>query len=375
MKKVLCIFGTRPEAIKLAPIIFELNRNKNKFMTKICVTGQHNEMISQVFKIFNFKKNYDLQVMKKNQKLEDLTAVLISKISKVLDHFKPDIVIVHGDTTSTFAASLSAFYKKIRVCHIEAGLRTNNLYSPYPEEMYRKFTAMISHLHFAPTKNEKNNLIKEGVSKNNIYITGNTVVDSLKIIISKLKNDKKLIKQLNKKFSFIDKDKKLILITFHRRENFGSGLKNLITFLIKSIKNRNDIQFVYPVHLNPNIYKPVIKSLSKINNIHIIKPVDYLTFVYLMMQSYFILTDSGGIQEEAPSLKKPVLVLRNTSERLHFSNSRSSIIVGTNEKKITLITSKMLNNKKFYKSMIFSKNPYGDGKASKKIINILNKLV
>ena len=269
MKKVLCIFGTRPEAIKLAPIIFELNRNKNKFMTKICVTGQHNEMISQVFKIFNFKKNYDLQVMKKNQKLEDLTAVLISKISKVLDHFKPDIVIVHGDTTSTFAASLSAFYKKIRVCHIEAGLRTNNLYSPYPEEMYRKFTAMISHLHFAPTKNEKNNLIKEGVSKNNIYITGNTVVDSLKIIISKLNNDKKLIKQLNKKFSFIDKNKKLILITFHRRENFGSGLKNLITFLIKSIKNRNDIQFVYPVHLNPNIYKPVIKSLSKINNIHI----------------------------------------------------------------------------------------------------------
>ena len=373
MKKIIVIFGTRPEAIKLAPVIKSLQKSK-KISLKVCVTAQHREMLDQILKNFNIKPDYDLDLMKKKQNLEDLTSLVMKSLKKIFLKEKPDLVIVHGDTTTTLAASLASYYMQIDVAHIEAGLRTNNIYSPWPEEVNRKIVGVIAKYHFAPTKSAVSNLLKENIVKKNIYKTGNTVIDSLKLAYKIIRDKKGFIKSFNKKFSFIDHEKKLILVTGHRRENFGDNFKRVCEAL-KKISYRKDVQIVYPVHRNPKVINPAEKLLKSCKNIFLIDPLEYLEFMHIMSKSYFIITDSGGIQEEAPALGKPVLVTRKTTERPEAINEGTAKLVGTSLDKIVSESVILLENKKAYNCMNKKKNLFGDGKASERIVKIIERNV
>ncbi len=359
--KILTVFGTRPEAIKMAPVIKALEAEAN-IESKVCVTAQHREMLDQVLDLFAIQPDYDLNIMQAGQDLTDITCSVLSGLKKIIHEFKPNRILVHGDTTTTFVATLAAYYQRIPVGHVEAGLRTGNIYAPFPEEINRKFTACIADLNFAPTQKAKENLLAEGVKEDNIYITGNTVIDALLDTVDRI--------SANINFPFLSKEKKLILVTGHRRENFGSGFEN-ICYALKCLSERQDLQIVYPVHLNPNVREPVLRILANCENIHLIEPQDYLPFVYLMNQAYLILTDSGGIQEEAPALGKPVLVMRDTTERPEAVEAGTVVLVGTDKHKIVAECEKLLDDKASYDKMSFAYNPYGDGKASFKIINIL----
>lgn len=365
----MLIFGTRPEAIKLCPLVKELKNQKEKFETIVCVTAQHREMLDQVLDVFDVKPDYDLNIMKNDQTLFDITCRCLTEIGAVINKEKPDIVLVQGDTTTTFVTSLAAYYNKIKIGHVEAGLRTGNKYSPFPEEINRRITSVIADLHFAPTQKSKNNLLSEGVREENIVVTGNTVIDALLWVRKKIQNERKEYKELDS----IDFTQKIILVTGHRRENFGQDLINICEALKNIATKYNDIEIVYPVHLNPNVSKPVYNLLSGINNINLLKPLDYEPFVYLMVKSHFIISDSGGIQEEAPSLGKPVLVTRNTTERPEAVETGAVKLVGTDRNKIIRETEKLLNDPQYYHRMALLQNPYGDGHACERIINSLSK--
>ena len=388
MKKVLIVFGTRPEAIKIAPLVEKLKKDNKAWDIKVCVTAQHRQMLDQVLELFEIKPDYDLNIMQEAQDLYDITTNVLQGMKKVLEDFIPDIVLVHGDTTTTSATSLAAFYKKIKVGHIEAGLRTYDIYSPYPEEANRQITGVLANYHFAPTKDAKTNLLKENKKEENITITGNTVIDALFLTLNKIKKDKKLKEKiessiLNSQFSSERSDNstgtrtilnsQFILVTAHRRENFGKGFLNICEALKEIALKHPKVDIIYPVHLNPNVQEPVFKLLSNINNIFLIEPLQYEEFIYLMSKAYFIITDSGGIQEEAPSLGKPVLVLRDTTERPEALKAGTVKLVGTDRNKIIKEATILLNNKKEYEKMSKAHNPYGDGKASEKIIKFLRE--
>jgi len=365
-KKLLFIFGTRPEAIKMAPLIKEFKKYF-EFEVKVLVTAQHRQMLDQVLRIFDIKPDYDLNLMKSNQDLYDITSYVLLGLRDILKSYKPDLVFVHGDTTTTFAASLASFYQKIPVAHIEAGLRTYDIYSPYPEEINRQLTSRIANYHFAPTELAKNNLINEGISKERIFVTGNTVIDALFEILSKIKNEQISID------GYEINNRKYILVTGHRRENFGIGFLNICEALKEVAISNPEIDIVYPVHLNPHVQKPVYSILGQIKNIYLIKPLDYISFVYLMSKSYIILTDSGGVQEEAPSLGKPVLVMRNTTERPEAIEAGTVKLVGTNKDSIEIEINKLIRNKKAYVEMSKANNPYGDGKSCERIVKAIIK--
>lgn len=362
----------------MAPVVTEFLKYKKQFNTRVCVTAQHRSMLDQVLSIFNIKVHYDLNIMKPNQDLYDITSSVLLKMRDVIKDFRPDIVFVHGDTTTTSATSLSAFYEKIPVAHIEAGLRTGNIYSPWPEEMNRKLTGAITRYHFSPTETSKQNLLNENVPKKHIFVTGNTVIDALFMIVKRLKNDKKLTGKIEKEIIKtgynVNRKRKLILVTGHRRENFGEGFINICKALKDIAMKYKDIDILYPVHLNPNVQKPVYGLLSKVPNIFLIEPIDYLPFVYLMNKAFIIITDSGGIQEEAPSLGKPVLVMRNTTERPEAVTAGTVKLVGTDRKKILIETSRLIDNKNIYNKMAKAHNPYGDGKACPRIVKHVCKI-
>ncbi|QIZ59033.1 non-hydrolyzing UDP-N-acetylglucosamine 2-epimerase [Acinetobacter indicus] len=370
--KILLVFGTRPEAIKMAPLYHQL-KNDDRFDVSVCVTGQHRDMLDPVLSLFNIIPDFDLNIMQAGQDLTDVTTKVLVGLRDLFNTYIPDLALVHGDTATTFAASLACYYKKVKVGHIEAGLRTNNLYSPWPEEANRKLTGVLTEFHFAPTENSRINLLKESVNKNNIFVTGNTVIDALYYVVDKIRNDNNLKSQLLKKFQFLDFNKKIVLITGHRRENFGQGFENVCKALSELSEQHKNVQFVYPMHLNPNVREPIQKYLSNENNIFLIEPLDYLPFVYLMDLSYLILTDSGGIQEEAPSLGKPVLVMRDTTERPEAVDAGTVKLVGTNPSLIVNNVNELLNNRKLYSQMSELHNPYGDGKACKRICDIISE--
>lgn len=370
MKKILHVFGTRPEAIKMAPLVKACEANDN-FQSKVCVTAQHRQMLDQVLKLFDIVPDYDLNLMTPGQTLNDITSAILLKLKPVLVEYQPDLLFVHGDTATTFAASLAAYYEKIDVCHIEAGLRTGDIYSPWPEEINRKLTGAIARFHLAPTSQSAKNLINEGVSQEKICITGNTVIDALLSVKDKINADVKLAKTLSEQFKMINFSKKLITVTGHRRENFGAGFKSICTALSELAERRPELEIVYPVHLNPQVQMPVTKYLSKYNNIHLIEPLDYLPFIYLLMKSHIILTDSGGIQEEAPSLGKPVLVMRDTTERPEAIAAGTVKLVGTDANKIFSEVTDLLDNARSYSVMSQATNPYGDGTASKNILKFI----
>lgn len=376
MFKISFIFGTRPEAIKLSPVIISMKELKKEYKINVCVTAQHREMLDQVLKVFGIIPDVDLSLMEPNQTLASLTSKSIIQIDRYLKNIKPDMVIVQGDTSTVFCAALAAFYNQIPVGHVEAGLRTGNRLSPFPEEINRVLTTHLANVHFAPTATSKNNLINEGVDMRNIYITGNTVVDALKIGIERLKQKSIIIPGISKKILDLNQRRPIILITGHRRENIGRGFENICAAITKLSIKYPFVQFVYPLHLNPNVRGPVKSMLgidgtnqSKNKNIYLIEPLEYLPFLYLMRKSKIILTDSGGIQEEAPSLGKPVLVMRDTTERPEAIQSGSVKLVGTDVKSIVENVSMLLNDKIAYKAMAKKKNPYGDGKARYKIIS------
>lgn len=371
-KKILISFGTRPEAIKLAKLIYFLKKEKT-FNVKICVSGQHEQMLKQVLKLFNIKTDYNLKVMKSNQSLNLLASKILEKFNKVLIDFKPDLILVHGDTTTAYISSLAAFQNKIKIGHVEAGLRTHNLEYPYPEEFNRKSIATIADINFTPTNIATKNLLSENVVKKKIIQTGNTIVDTLEFSIEILKRNKKILNNIKKNFSFLDNKKKLIIVTSHRRENYGNGIENICNALKKIVSKNKDIQIVYSVHLNPKVSTVIKKKLNNIKDIFLVKPQDYFTFIYLMKISYLILTDSGGIQEEAPTFKTPVLVLRNETERPEAKDFGGSLLVGTDKDKIADTVYRLMNNHKLYKKMSYIKNPYGDGKSINKIIKHLKK--
>lgn len=371
-KKILISFGTRPEAIKLAKLIHKLKITK-KFIVKICVSGQHNQMLYQVLKLYKIKPDYDLKVMKTNQSLNLLSSKILKKLNEVLLDFKPDLLIVHGDTTTAFISSLAAFQNRIKVAHIEAGLRTNNINYPYPEEFNRRSIGIIANLNYAPTQLAIDNLKNENIKKDKILLTGNTIIDTLKYSYNILLKNKKIFNKIKKNYSFISNKKKLIIVTSHRRENYGKGIINICLALKEIVTKNDNIQIIFPVHLNPKISNIVKKQLANIKNIYLVKPVDYFSFIYLMKSSFIIMTDSGGIQEEAPSFNKPLLVLRNETERPEAKKIGGSLLVGTKQKKIVTATMKLINDKKLYNKMSKIKNPYGDGKATTRIINNLKK--
>ncbi|PPB99754.1 UDP-N-acetylglucosamine 2-epimerase (non-hydrolyzing) [Acinetobacter pittii] len=373
MKKVLLVFGTRPEAIKMAPLALKLQQNTQEFETKVCVTGQHRQMLDQVLELFDLKPDFDLNLMKPGQTLSDVTSGVLKGLEQVFEQWIPDIILVHGDTATTFAASLAGYYHKIKIGHVEAGLRTGDLYSPWPEEANRKLTGVLANYHFAPTDSSYQNLIKENVKPETIIVTGNTVIDALLQVKDKVEKNQILIDKFEKKFNFLDKSKKLVLVTGHRRENFGQGFLNICAALANLAKRYSDIQIVYPVHLNPNVQKPVNELLSGIDNIFLIDPQDYLPFVYLMNRSYLILTDSGGIQEEAPSLGKPVLVMRDTTERPEAVKAGTVRLVGTDVNTIEKAVSGLLEETSLYNAMADAYNPYGDGTACQQIIDFLKR--
>lgn len=382
MKKILLVFGTRPEAIKMAPLVKEFQKYPTQFKTVVCVTGQHREMLDQVLRFFEIIPDYDLNIMKQGQDLYDVTARVLVGMRDVLKEVQPDVVLVHGDTTTSTSAALAAFYQQIAVGHVEAGLRTHNIYSPWPEEMNRQITSRIATYNFSPTQLSKSNLLEEGVKETAITVTGNTVIDALYMVVNKIKNDPKLeneLKSLLKTSGYdverLAEGKKLVLITGHRRENFGDGFIHICT----AIKNLNqkypDVDFVYPMHLNPNVRKPIHEifgeDLAGFGNMFFIEPLDYLLFVYLMEKSSIVLTDSGGIQEEAPGLGKPVLVMRNTTERPEALEAGTVKLVGTDYNKIVGEVSALLDNPEYYAKMSAAVNPYGDGLACGRIVKAL----
>lgn len=369
-KKILTVFGTRPEAIKMAPLVHKLSTD-SRVIAKVCVTAQHREMLDQVLDLFEIKPDYDLNIMRPGQSLFDITSRILLGMKEVLEDFKPDIVLVHGDTATTFAAALAAYYQQISVGHVEAGLRTGNIYSPWPEEANRKLTGTITQYHLAPTETSKKNLLAENIPSEKIYITGNTVIDSLFYITEKISSDSKLKNKLASNYPFLDANKKLILVTGHRRESFGDGFERICESLRLIAKNHPDVEILYPVHLNPNVQEPVNRLLNGIDNIHLIEPQEYLPFVYLMSRAYIILTDSGGVQEEAPSLGKPVLVMRETTERPEAVKAGTVKLVGTDVTTIVFEIGALLTDQKAYKIMSESHNPYGDGLACERIVNIL----
>jgi len=369
MKKILIIFGTRPEAIKMAPIIKLLELQAN-VKIKTCVTAQHRKMLDQVLDLFEIKPDFDLDLMKPGQELTDITANVLLGMRNIFKQWQPDWVLVHGDTTTAMAASLAAFYAKIPVAHVEAGLRTKNIYSPWPEEMNRRLVGRIATLHFAPTETARSNLMAEGCLDKTIFVTGNTVIDSLLGFVDKIKNDKILNQKLSERFSFLQPGKRLILVTGHRRENFGQGFDDICNGLRK-IAERSDIEIVYPVHLNPNVQEPVHRILGGQPNIHLMEPLDYLPFVYLMNRAHILLTDSGGIQEEAPALGKPVLVMRENTERPEAIAAGTARLVGTNESRIVEECKRLLDDDQAYEYMSRASNPYGDGKAALRIVEAL----
>lgn len=371
MKKILLVFGTRPEAIKMAPLALKLQHYSQDFEIKVCVTGQHRQMLDQVLELFGLKPDFDLNLMKPGQTLSDVTAGVLKGLEQVFEQWLPDVILVHGDTATTFAASLAAYYHKIKVGHVEAGLRTGDLYSPWPEEANRQLTGVLANYHFAPTQSSYDNLIKENVNSATIVVTGNTVIDALLQVKQKVEQDQTLVEQFQQQFSFLEKEKKLILVTGHRRENFGQGFLNICQALANLAKKYPDIQIVYPVHLNPNVQQPVNALLADINNVYLIAPQDYLPFVYLMNRSYLILTDSGGIQEEAPSLGKPVLVMRDTTERPEAVQAGTVRLVGTEIAAIEQSVVELLENPDVYADMAAAHNPYGNGTACQQIIHFL----
>ena len=372
MKKILLIFGTRPEAIKMAPLVKEFQKYPEVFDTRVCVTAQHREMLDQVLDFFEIKPDYDLDLMKPGQNLYGLTATIIESLKPILEEFTPDYVFVHGDTTTTMAACIAAFYSGAKVCHVEAGLRTNNKLSPFPEEINRQVTSRIADYHFAPTRQSKNNLLSENIDEDSIVVTGNTVIDALlesSIKVNKIENS-----EIEKLKTIIDTSKKLILVTGHRRENHGQGFINICEALKEIAINNDDVQIIYPVHLNPNVKEPVHKILGGDNSIHLIDPLAYPAFVWLMNESYLIITDSGGVQEEAPSLGKPVLVMRETTERPEAVEAGTVILVGTDMEMIVNECTELLENAERYKTMSTLHNPYGDGKACKRIAQYIISL-
>lgn len=368
MKKALFVFGTRPEAIKMAPLV-KAFKESTEIETKVCITSQHKEMLQQVLNLFKIVPDFDLDIMKPGQTLEYVTSKVLEGTSSVIKEFQPDFVFVHGDTTTTMAASLAAYYNQTKVCHIEAGLRTGDIYAPWPEEINRRIAGTISHYHFAPTNQAKQNLLNENIKPENIFVTGNTVIDALIETIELIQTTPTTKKQLDNDFNFISPDLPLILVTGHRRENFGQGFKNFFSALVRIVKEL-DAQIVYPAHLNPNVQQPVKEILGNVDNIHLIKPVDYLPFVYLMSRSDLIITDSGGVQEEAPSLGKPVLVTRDVTERPEAVEAGTVQLVGTNETMIFEAAKKSLS----IKSNHNINNPYGDGMAAQRILNTILKL-
>lgn len=383
MKKIMLVFGTRPEAIKMAPLVKEFQKYPEKFKTLVCVTGQHREMLDQVLHIFEIIPDYDLNIMKQGQDLYDVTARVLLGMRDVLKATQPDVVLVHGDTTTSTAAALAAFYQQIPVGHVEAGLRTHNIYSPWPEEMNRQITGRIATYHFAPTPLSKQNLLAEGVKESQIHVTGNTVIDALYMVIEKIKQNKTLdvelehlLKQAGYDVNRLTGGKKLVLITGHRRENFGDGFIHICTAIKDLTKKFPDVDFVYPMHLNPNVRKPIHEvfgeELSNLGNMFFIEPLEYLSFVYLMEKSTIVLTDSGGIQEEAPGLGKPVLVMRDTTERPEALEAGTVKLVGTNYDKIVAEVSTLLEAGSYYEKMSKAVNPYGDGMACERIIDYLN---
>ena len=368
--KVLTVFGTRPEAIKMAPLVHALAADQ-AFEAKVCVTAQHREMLDQVLHLFEITPDYDLNIMRPGQDLTDITCRILEGLKPVLADFKPDVVLVHGDTATTMATSLAAFYQRIPVGHVEAGLRTGNLYSPWPEEANRKIAGHLAMYHFAPTQNSRENLLREGISDNHIFVTGNTVIDALLAVRDRIMQDKALLAQLDAQYPFIDSSKKMILVTGHRRESFGGGFERICHALAEIATPHPEVQIVYPVHLNPNVSEPVKRILHDISNIVLISPQDYLPFVYLMNHAYMILTDSGGIQEEAPSLGKPVLVMRDTTERPEAIDAGTVRLVGTETGTIVREVTRLLTDPAAYHEMSRSHNPYGDGKACQRILEAL----
>lgn len=372
MKKILIVFGTRPEAIKMAPLVKALSVD-SRFDAKVCVTAQHREMLDQVLEIYDIKPDFDLDLMKPGQSLQGLTSSILLDMPLVYESFKPDVVLVHGDTATTFATALSAYYQQIPVGHVEAGLRTGNIYSPWPEEANRKLTGAISQYHFAPTKKSQQNLLDENINAELIHVTGNTVIDSLFLAKDIIESKPNLKASFDKQFDFLEDDKKLILVTGHRRESFGGGFERICESLRQiALKNKN-IQILYPVHLNPNVQEPVIRLLSDLGNIFLTEPQQYLPFVHLMNRAEIILTDSGGIQEEAPSLGKPVLVMRDTTERPEAVEAGTVKLVGTDVDMIISEVQILLDDMEAYKKMSRAHNPYGDGNACKRICDLLNK--
>lgn len=368
--KILTVFGTRPEAIKMAPLVHALACNP-AIESKVCVTAQHREMLDQVLALFEITPDYDLDIMKPGQDMTAVTASILVGMQDVLKQFQPDYVLVHGDTATTFAAALAAYYQKIPVGHVEAGLRTGDLYSPWPEEANRKLTGALAQIHFAPTDTSKANLLKEGVPADSIVVTGNTVIDALLAVKKKIDTDTALRERLESEFPYLQAARRLILITGHRRESFGAGFERICESIAAAAKEFPDTDFVYPVHLNPNVREPVKRLLSHLKNVFLVEPLDYLPFVYLMTRAYIILTDSGGIQEEAPSLGKPVLVMRDTTERPEAVAAGTVRLVGTDVEMITSQIRLLLSDVAQYQKMSFAHNPYGDGKASERSIQFL----
>ena len=368
--KILTVFGTRPEAIKMAPLV-RILASDERFDAKLCVTAQHREMLDHVLDLFEIVPDFDLNIMKPGQTLNDVTTSILVGLKPILEDFKPDVVIVHGDTTTTFAASLAAYYQQIKVGHVEAGLRTGNIYSPWPEEANRKLTSTIANFHFAPTKGSKQNLLNEGILEDDIIVTGNTVIDALFWVKEKLKKDQSLSKVLSSTFEYLDSNKKLILVTGHRRESFGIGFERICQALHQIASKHPEAQILYPVHLNPNVQNPVNHFLEGIDNIFLIEPQKYLPFCYLMERASIILTDSGGIQEEAPSLGKPVLVMRDTTERPEAIDAGTVRLVGTDIELILSQVDMLLNDSEQYKLMSSAHNPYGDGSACYRILDFL----
>jgi UDP-N-acetylglucosamine 2-epimerase (non-hydrolysing) len=370
--KILSVFGTRPEAIKMACVVSELAARSNLFETRVCVTAQHREMLDQVLQLFGIRPDYDLDLMTSDQSLPELTGKIQAGVDEVLKQFRPDLLLVHGDTTTTLAGSLTGYYHRIPVGHVEAGLRTHNKYSPWPEEMNRRITGAIADFHFAPTTRARENLLAEGVAPESIEVTGNTVIDSLLWVRSKILDDAALNHDLAGQFPFLDPDRRLIVVTGHRRENFGGGLRDICDALVR-LAARDDVQIVYPVHLNPNVKDAVTSALGNTRNVHLMEPLDYLPFVYLMDRSYLIMTDSGGIQEEAPSLGKPVLVMRDTTERPEAVDAGTVRLVGTSRDRLVAEAERLLDDRASYEAMARAINPYGDGLASSRIANRLER--
>ena len=385
MKKIMLVFGTRPEAIKMAPLVKEFQKRPNEFQTIVCVTGQHREMLDQVLHIFEITPDYDLNIMKQGQDLYDVTARVLLGMRDVLKEARPDVVLVHGDTTTSTAAALAAFYQQIPVGHVEAGLRTHNIYSPWPEEMNRQLTGRLATYHFAPTPLSRQNLLSEGVQESHITVTGNTVIDALYMVVDKIKRDKvldaeleKLLKQSGYDVNRLSAGKKLVLITGHRRENFGDGFISMCRAIKTLTEKYPEVDFIYPMHLNPNVRKPIHEvfgeDLSGLGNMFFIEPLEYLSFVYLMEKSTIVLTDSGGIQEEAPGLGKPVLVMRDTTERPEALEAGTVKLVGTDYDKIIKEVSALIEDREYYDRMSKAVNPYGDGKACQRITDRLMQL-